>query len=230
MTTIKNKIDRSLLQYQNIKKKNGQGYAIYCALYDLINRVTPFSVYRITLMSPGDIPKAIRNMPQRFIWRRLDADECVYYANDPQNDMSESFVLDALAHGEECYGLFDGDQLASYAWYSGSPSHVRRELYFIFEENYKYRHKAFTYPKYRGLRLNAFNKANACLLYSEKGCRGLLSIVEAHNLSSLKSNERSGAKIIGDIAVILIGSKYRVYGDLASRAYGCKLKQIEHKA
>lgn len=227
MNFINNKLVKNFKHYQAIAKKDGPGSALYGVVYELINKFTPFSVYRVTLMRLQEIAPPLFKIPRPFTLRPLKSDETIHYANDPVNDMSESFVLDAIQHGEECYGLFDGDRLASYAWYSDSPSHARRELFFFFNGNYKYRHKAFTYPKYRGLRLNVYNKAQACLHYSQSGFSGLLSIVEAHNYNSLRSNRRIGSTIVGDIAVIMLGGHYRTYANAGSRALGCQIKPLE---
>ena len=157
----------------------------------------------------------------------LNRKQILKYSKDPNNDMSEKFVEEALRHKEECFAVLDGVKLASYSWFSSMPSHARGELYFYFDKSYKYRHKAYTYPQYRGQRLNTIFRAKACEKYTKRGFKGLLSVVEYHNLNSLRSNYRLGPKDIGNIYVLMVFGKYFSYADAGARKYGFKLKPFE---
>jgi hypothetical protein len=217
------KLGNNLKRFSQILRRDGLNTAIYVYFYDLINRVTPFSIYRIFLLKAEKIPKGYDKLPPKFKIRALTELEALEYAKDPINDMTVSFVKESFANGETCFGVFDGDRLAEYGWFSGHPCHIRRELYFFYDNSYKYIHKVFTYPEYRGQRLHAFGKAYACHLYAEKGYKGILSTVEAHNLNSLRSNQRMGAEILGSLYVLMLLGRYRTYRDHSSQRLNCYL-------
>ena len=143
------------------------------------------------------------------------------FCKEPDNDMSEKFINEALSHGEECFAALDGDKLANYAWYSDRPSHARRDIYFYFNNDHKYRHKAFTNKNYRGKSLNVINKVKACEYYTEKGYKGLLSIVEAHNFNSLRSNNKVNTYSNGNIYIIMLFNKYFSFADRKAKKMGC---------
>src|SRR5207247_433621 len=46
------------------------------------------------------------------------------FARDPENHLPKTFLEEALAKGDACYGIFDGTRLASYGWYSTKPSRI----------------------------------------------------------------------------------------------------------
>lgn len=225
---IASKIVRNARIYNDILKRDGPSQAAYSLIYELINRVTPFSIYRVFSLFLANIQPRFFDLPPPFQARFLRPEEALAHATDPCNDLSMRFVEQALKNGEECFGIFDGVRLCSYAWYSERPCHARHELYFYFEKSFKYRHKAFTYRQYRGFRLNVFSKALACRHYSQSGFRGLLSIVENHNVNSLRSNYRLGQVDVGKIAVILWGNHYRTWADSRARSLGCHMATLEN--
>ncbi len=211
-------VDRTV----KIKQKDGLSAAAYCLFYDATNRVTPFSVYKVIKLLLGDLAPVYLEKPSEYWFGFLDADQARHYAKEPDNDMSEEFVEDALAHGEECYAALDGDVLCNYGWYTSEPAHVRKDIYFAFDGTYKYMHKGFTDPRYRGKRLHAFGMALACKEYTERGFKGFLSLMEAHNLNARRVAYRLGYEDAGNIYIAMMFGRYRSYSDRTSRAYGCK--------
>jgi len=220
---VYNKILNNIERARSIKRRDSLNTAIYVYFYDLINRVTPFSIYRILLLKAEKIPKGFDKLPPKFKIRTLTELEALDYAKDPRNDMNISFVQKSVANGETCLGVFDGNRLVEYGWFSDRPCHTRRELYFFFDNTYKYIHKVFTYPEYRGQRLHAYGKAYACRRYAEQGYKGILSTVEAHNLNSLRSNQRMGAEMVGSLYAFMLSGRYRTYRDRGSRQLNCSL-------
>ena len=59
------------------------------------------------------------------------------FGRDPENNMSKSFLEEALAKGDECYGILDGTRLASYGWYSTKPSRIEPACFILrFRQDY----------------------------------------------------------------------------------------------
>jgi len=48
----------------------------------------------------------------------LDAETVRGYTRDPESDLDDTSVRRALAAGDECFAIREGDRLAAYGWYS----------------------------------------------------------------------------------------------------------------
>ncbi len=140
------------------------------------------------------------------------------FCADPQNEMTEEFVEDALLKGDECFAVLDGEELAAYGWYSNSPTAIDPpELRLHFDRQYIYQYKGFTHERYRGRRLHAVGITWALQQYLARGFKGLVSYVEWNNFASLRSCYRMGFADFGTIVVT------RVFGRLHARSTaGCK--------
>ena len=131
-------------------------------------------------------------------------------------DLSPGFLDAALSKGDECYAIMDGVRLAAYGWYARTPTKISDDLEVHFDAAYVYMYKGLTFDAYRGRRLHAIGKAGALAAYQARGYKGLVSYVDSDNLSSLKSNYRTGCVDIGRIGAI------RMFGkDLTFRTPGC---------
>src|SRR5256885_4525514 len=53
-------------------------------------------------------------------------------------EMSRAFVDQALAKGDECVGIFDGDMLTSIGWYARTPTPVTDSLSLRFDPSWTY--------------------------------------------------------------------------------------------
>ncbi|MEW6439965.1 MAG: GNAT family N-acetyltransferase [bacterium] len=221
MIPLEAKILRTADRTLAIGRRDGYGPALYCLFYDAVNRVLPFSTYKVVKLRLPRLDRAYLVGPPPYRYGFLCAEEIRRFAADPENDMSETFVDDALGHGEECYAVTDGDRLAAYGWYTEEIAHVRKNIYFTFDRSYRYMHKGFTHPAYRGRRLHAIGMAKACEEYTRRGYQGFLSLVEAHNLSSLRSCYRLGYEPVGNIYTGEVLGRYRSYSDRPSRRHAC---------
>ena len=135
----------------------------------------------------------------------LTADELQQYVARAEYGLSRSFVARELAMGHECFGIREGDALATYGWYSTSPTHFTDDLSVRFGRQWVYMHSGFTHPAYRGRRLHAIAMTSVLALYRARGFRGLVSIVSADNVASLKSCARMGYRQFGTIYTARLG-------------------------
>src|SRR5438046_5921952 len=146
---------------------------------------------------------AFLKCPQGYEAGFLNARELRRYARDPEHELSRQFVNDALARGDRCYAIRDGDALAAYTWYSTSTTPIGiPNLGVSCGGGYVYVYKAFTHPRYRGQRLHAIGKTQALARYRARGYKGLVSYVDAGNLESLKSCFRMGCRPFGAVLVL----------------------------
>jgi GNAT superfamily N-acetyltransferase len=129
----------------------------------------------------------------------LHAADLEPYVARAEYGLTQAFVARELAMGHECFGIREGDALATYGWYSTSPTHFTDDLSVRFGRQWVYMHSGFTHPAYRGRRLHAIAMSIALSLYRSQGYRGLVSIVSADNEPSLKSCGRMGYRHFGTI-------------------------------
>jgi len=135
----------------------------------------------------------------------LRAGELEQYVERAEYGLSRSFVARELAMGHECFGIREGDALATYGWYSTSPTHFTDDLAVRFGRQWVYMHSGFTHPDYRGRRLHAIAMTIALTVYRARGFSGLVSFVNADNVASLKSCSRMGYRQFGTIYTARLG-------------------------
>jgi hypothetical protein len=145
--------------------------------------------------------------------------------NRPEFEMTEGFLRDAYAKGDECYGFLDGNTLASYSWYSNKPTEIDIPgMMLHFDDRYIYMYKGFTHERYRGQRLHALGMARALDVYIRRGYRGFLAYVEWNNFSSLKSCYRLGYVDFGKLYLARLFGRYVMRADRGASRYGFRLE------
>ena len=143
--------------------------------------------------------------------------------------MRPGFAREALDHGDECFGVLDGGVLASYGWYSNRPSHITElseDLLLHFDPGYLYMYKGYTLPSHRGERLHGLGMALALREALRRGCRGLVSTIEANNFSSLRSSYRMGYRRFGRVYAGRPFGKFRARATAGCRAYGFRVEPL----
>jgi hypothetical protein len=131
--------------------------------------------------------------------RFLTESEVWRHAQDPENDLPESFVRRALATGDQCFAILHGGTLANYSWYTKTTNQFSATLRLDFDRSWVYQYRAFTLPTHRGRRLHAIGMTNALVACLERGDRGLLICVDASNKPSMTSCLRMGYRVFGTI-------------------------------
>ena len=134
----------------------------------------------------------------------LDRETLRRMTAESKYDLSAEFLEDALAKGDECYAIKDGDQPAAYGWYAHSPTLMNDGLMVHFDPAHVYMYKGLTLDAYRGRRLHAIGMTRALAAYRERGFKGLVTYIESDNLNSLKSAYRMGYVDFGRVFLIRI--------------------------
>jgi hypothetical protein len=147
--------------------------------------------------------------------------DLVRYAADPSVDLTEPFVRHACAKGDRCYGVLDGETLASYKWCSTRPTDVDAHLRLQFGDEWFYTYKAFTLPAYRGQRLHAALTARVLAEAATRRARGSISCVEINNVPSLNSFARMGATRVGTLCAVRVFGRY-----WTPRSPGCGVHRL----
>jgi hypothetical protein len=156
----------------------------------------------------------------------LATSELRKYARRPESEMSSRFLDEALARGDECYAIRDGDALAAYGWYSFGRTPVGlQDLVLAFSPGYVYMYKGFTDVRYRGQRLHAIGMTRALQHYLGRGYKGIVSYVEAANFESLRSCQRMGYRRFGSIYTLRFFGRHYAFSSPGCRRFAFRLER-----
>jgi ribosomal protein S18 acetylase RimI-like enzyme len=149
------------------------------------------------------------------------------FAEGPEYELSKRFLHQALAKGDECYGILNGDVLAAYGWYSNKPTEIDPPaLVLHFNDQYIYMYKGYTHVNYRGQRLHAIAMTRALEAYLARGYKGIVSYVDCNNFASLKSCYRMGYTDVGSIYAARLFNHYFLHSDAGCERYGFGLEWV----
>ena len=207
-------------------------FGVAKTVYDLvtraINRVVYYKIFKglkIETIHPGYL-----EAPAGFEWLALEPEQLHELAKDPAYDFTEAFLSDALAKGDRCYGILDGDVLATYGWYSTNPTETSDDVTLHFNSDYVYMYKGYTLPQYRGRRLYAVAINRALSEYLARGYHGLVSYIESNNFSSLKSVRRLGYHSFGHVIVLKLLGRPWIVTSPGCRRLGFYFRRTRHGA
>ena len=146
------------------------------------------------------------------------------FARDPANEMSQEFVDAALARGDQCYAIVDGDRLAAYGWYAFGATPIGLPgVLLYYSPGYVYMYKGFTHGDYRGQRLHAIGMTRALQHYLALGYKGIVSYVESTNFDSLKSCYRMGYTAFGTVYVLRAFGRWRGFSSKGCEQYSFRV-------
>lgn len=207
-----------------------ESFGLLALMLDLgIRSLNQFFFFKDLVGMTIELPwldKKYLQIPEGFEGRFLSHDEVKKFANDPDNDLPESFLDYAFGKKDECYALLHNGELAAYGWYSNNPTRISNDLCLHFSNSYIYMYRGFTRKEFRGKRLHAVGMANALNKYAQIGYKGLISYVEANNFRSLKSVFRMGYKKFGNIYVLKLFGYPFVTKTTSCRKFGFDIKKF----
>ncbi len=189
-----------------------------------INRIVFFKILKGVVIEKVD-PRFLA-YDERYRFARLDERALRAFAVTPEYELSETFLREAFARGDECYGFLDGAILAAYGWYARGPTPLEKPgLVLRFSERYVYMYKGFTHPAHRGRRLHAIGMTRALAACQARGYLGIVSYVEATNFASLRSVYRMGYADFGAIALLGLGGRFLMHASAGCQPYDFRVEQ-----
>ena len=217
-------------QFVQQLRENAGRYGARAALYDLhvraVNRVVSFDVLRAMRVSMADVTSAEMFDAPGFEARFLSSAELEATALEGTHDFSPEFLARARERGDRCYGIFDGDTLASHGWYAERATPINEHYTLHFDAAYTYMFKGWTLPAYRGQRLHAIGMCRALRAFTEEGKRGLVSYVASNNFASLRSVARMGYRIFGNLYLARSGKHALAFASGGCLPYGVRATVI----
>lgn len=205
-------------------RRHGVGATGYEAAIRALGALAEFKIMRGVFVDRPD-PDFLDCPYQPML---LDAAALRRFARDPANELSEEFIDEATARGDQCYAICDGERLAAYGWYAFGPTPIGLPgLLLHFSPGHVYMYKGFTHDDYRGQRLHAIGMTRALQHYLASGYKGIVSYVESINFDSLKSCFRMGYAVFGTVYVVKVFGRY-----LTAATPGCGKYafRVEHSA
>ncbi|MDX1981111.1 MAG: hypothetical protein SFV51_12645 [Bryobacteraceae bacterium] len=190
-----------------------------------LNHCCSFQILKCIFI--GEPQPEFLTLSAEFQARFLSAEELLTFAAFPANKLPEAFVREALAKGDECFGILEGERLASYGWYSNKPTEIGDGgLAIHFDPRFIYMYKGYTHNHYRGKRLHAIGMTMALKAYRERGLGGIVSYVAANNFASLKSCYRMGYQDFGSVLVAQHGKFFLAFHTPGCGRYGVKIRRM----
>src|SRR5256714_11730769 len=186
---------RVLADFRQERARFGLGSTVREFTFRSIHHVVSFRVLRGIYL--GAANARFTECPPGFTGDFLDGETLQRVALDRRYDLPPEFVSEALGRGDACYGILDGERVASYGWYAHGPTKIGHDLWLHFDQAYVYRYKGLTLEPYRGRRFHAITMARTLDAWRAQGYRGMVAYVEANHLSSLKSVYRLGYLSLG---------------------------------
>lgn len=183
-----------------------------------IHHVVSFRVLRGIYLAAANA--RFTECPPGFTGDFLSSETLQRVSLDRRYDLPPEFVADALSRGDACYGILDGERVASYGWYTHAPTKINDELWLHFDRAYVYRYKGLTLEPYRGRRFHAISMARTLDAWRGRGYRGLVAYVEANNLSSLKSVYRLGYVTFGRVFILRVLGRHFIFNSPGCKPFG----------
>lgn len=212
---------------QNVIRRDITNVGVAKTIYDIwykgVNHLVYFRSLKCLVITKPDPNYLAGN--SNYTYRFLTKDELCTFAGDPANDLELEGLQCAFQKGDKCFGILDGERLASYGWYSNRPTVSSENLHLHFNDQYIYMYQGYTHDDYRGQRLHAIGMTMALQEFLQRGFKGIVSCVDAANFSSLKSVYRMGYKDFGKLYTLKILGRSFNYRSRGCKAYGFKLEQ-----
>ena len=194
------------------------------AYYRLSGR-TSLSVYRIVVLTLDSVNRELLERETPYSIRPLGVDELEVFSADPANQLPPEFVALSAETKDVCIGVLDGDELASFGWYSERPTVVEDGSTIHFCPSRVYMFHGHTKPEYRGRNLHGLGLARAVQIFDERGYAGVLSLADWANYASLISAYRSGFRNCGVALRFGRGARPWFWASPGCRRYGVRFER-----
>jgi hypothetical protein len=211
-------------QFLTNVKTYGFSDTVYDLSYRGVNHYTTLMAMKCVTINTVD-PKYLEEH-NGYQYRFLDPESLWALSKNPEYQLEQIFLEEAIRKGDECFGILDGANLASYGWYSNKSTKFSDELELHFNNRYVYMYNGFTHRNYRGQRLHAIGMTMALNHYLQKKFKGIVSWIEGNNFSSLRSCYRMGYTNFGEVYILKLFRKYLIFGSNGCREYGFKVSAI----
>lgn len=154
--------------------------------------------------------------------RRLYEEELLACCADPQLDLGEGMVRDAILAGDDCVGAFAGGRLVGYVWFSYADAPHLNGVRVSVPAQAIYRFKAFVLPAWRGRGIASFLYGAADGIVARPARRYVVNCVAVQNLASIAASRRSGDALLGHLGYWQARRCFAAYHTPEVEAFGLR--------
>lgn len=204
------------------RRRWGLRRTLYAAFMRALGRAFDLRLLVLHVRVHSEHPPATPLRKGREI-RRLDRADLLRATADPRRDLSPEFVDEALARGDLCTGILEGDRLVSYSWRAFGPTPFTEDVSIDFGSPFRYGYKGLTLPEHRGEHLQdalAYATDQICLA---RGRTHGAAFVETHNFPSIHSNLRRENVVAGHALSLRLFGRRFVWNSSVARRTGVRL-------
>ena len=157
-------------------------------------------------------------------------DDLIRACDDPRAGLNAADVATALDRGDVCTAAFDGDRMVAYVWRSFTTARWAPNVWVAFEKPYRYGHKGFTDPAYRGRRIST-----ALSLFMDRECidsgyTHAISLVETHNYTSLAAEAHRPSVHVGYAGYLKLRGSHYPFRTWGARKHKFRLRHVEDES
>src|SRR5689334_12064263 len=129
-------LDRVVEQIKDNYRRYGLWATIHEVEYRVLNTFSHFEILKGMLVTLPDVTDPEMFEAPGFVGRFVDSAELEPFARGGKHDLDVSFLQEADRRGDRCYGIFAGEALASYGWYSNKPTDIDEHFVLHFDPTY----------------------------------------------------------------------------------------------
>lgn len=194
----------------------------------LLRRAEILSGLRISSVRFGELPlreiTPVPEVPPGTELRPLTLEDVRQNLDDQDLELSISPFRFAIDHGHVPLGLFIEGRLLHYTIYGNTIAPGPDNLVVRMNPGFIYVYRTFTHPAFRGRHLVQLRTHLSQVLWSklmgDTPYRGFVSYIDAHNLSSIATNERYGDSLIGYAGYLPVGSRFLFFRSKGAKTVG----------
>jgi ribosomal protein S18 acetylase RimI-like enzyme len=120
----------------------------------------------------------------------------------------------------------EGETVAHFTWFATQPTLVDPDWRLEIPEGFVYKYNAFTFPEFRGRRLDSYVSNRALVDIRSRGYTSLICLVPHTNFPSLRSNARLGCQVLGSILLWKRGGWSKTHVSRSLRQEGIRISAV----
>lgn len=215
--------------------KQAQRFGLKMAAYELcirvLEKVAPYHEYICLSLRFRSQPIGLKEEAlgafSNFEFKKIPLTELEKLAEDRSLDLPGSFLEVLENRDDVCFGLFEKSSglLVCYSFFATQATEVHSQYFFQFPAKWVYVYKSFTHPRYRGKGLLPYVLKQA--VPSFEGLFGYITMIQAHNLASLRAFESIGFHRVQSFHMLKVpGRPWSMYS-FAHIEEGVQLSKVE---
>lgn len=197
---------KQLREDRKVMKRPALHLRLYEAIMHRLGRRAGLHLFRV--FSRKLDPSAMQTAAPGLELRVLSEAELLAWSADPELDLSERMIRDALRSGGVCVGAVANGKLAGYVWFAYDAAPHLKGVWVQIPGEAIYRYKSFVRPAYRGRRIAPSLYRFADGVVSRPGREYVLNCIAIHNFPSIAASKTSGGKTLGYLAYWQAGSRF----------------------